>query len=178
MTVEQSWPGAELLTTPRLLLEPLREEHAQEAFGVFNDVRLHAWTGGAPPASLEKLEAQYRRQSTGQSPDGRQGWLNWILRLRHGSPVVGTVQATLRAPSPGVTEAELAWVVGTVHQGNGYGRESALALTNWLRRQGIARLIAHVHPQHTASRSIARALGLTATDTTVDGETRWSSSHS
>lgn len=167
------WPIAEPLTTPRLRLEPLRVDHAPEAARLLDDVRLHRWTGGSP-RTPEELEAVYRRQSAGRSPDGSQGWLNWMLRCTADSRLVGTVQATLhrRGEAPGF-EADLAWVVGTAHQGNGYAREAAHTMAAWLRTHGATRLTAHVHPDHQASAAVARSLGMTPTDDTHDGELRW-----
>ncbi|MBM9504223.1 GNAT family N-acetyltransferase [Actinacidiphila acididurans] len=168
------WPTAAPLTTPRLHLEPLRVEHAREAVSVFDDERLHTWTGGTP-CTLEELEAKYLRQSAGQSPDGSHGWLNWMLRRLTDGQLVGTVQATLYHPAPGRTEAELAWVIGVDHQGNGYGRESARAMADWLGTHGVDGLTAHIHPGHKASIGIARALGLSETDEMTDGEILWRS---
>jgi L-amino acid N-acyltransferase YncA len=62
------------------------------------------------------------------------------------------------------------------YQNNGYGREGALAMSNWLKARGVSGLIAHIHPGHNASSAIARALGLTATDIMHDGEILWSDS--
>lgn len=42
-----------------------------------------------------------------------------------------------------------------------------------LERDGIATVIAHIHPHHVASQRIATALGLRPTDAFVDGEVRW-----
>ncbi|MFH8338282.1 GNAT family N-acetyltransferase [Streptomyces sp. AM6-12] len=165
-------PTATPLDTPRLRLEPLRVAHAAEAVRVFDDVRLHTWTGGAP-ATLAELEARYRRQSAGHSPDGSQGWLNWMLRRRADGRLVGTVQATLQASDGDHTEAELAWVIGVGHQGEGYGQEGALAMAAWLRARGADRLTAHIHPGHEASKGIARSLGLRPTDRSTDGEVLW-----
>lgn len=142
---------------------------------LFDDVRLHRWTGGTP-STLEELEARYRRQAAGQSPDGRYGWLNWMLRRLEDGRLVGTVQATLSHPGAGGTEAELAWVIGSDHQGNGYGREGALAMAGWLRAHGVNRLTAHIHPQHAASIGVARALGLGATNEVAGDEVVWSNS--
>ncbi|MFC4866872.1 GNAT family N-acetyltransferase [Streptomonospora arabica] len=190
-------------------------EHAREAFPLFNDEHLHAWTGGMP-ASLDELTARYRRQAVGRSPDGTQGWLNWILRRDSDGLLVGTVQATLhRSPLHGPLyerlfgrlrralddrrpgrllgplsepfsgpfgplrrprlEAELAWMVGTDHQGLGYAREGALAMARWLATPGVVRLTAHIRPGHRASEGVARSLGLAATDAVSDGETVWAS---
>ncbi|MGP9019985.1 GNAT family N-acetyltransferase [Streptomyces sp. BR1] len=168
-----SWIAAAPLVTSRLRLEPLRVEHAREAVSVFDDARLHTWTGGAP-SKLAELEARYVRQSAGRSPDGTQGWLNWMLRRASDGQLVGTVQATLHRPATDHLEAALAWVIGVDHQGNGYAREGVLTMAHWLRTQGVDELVAYIHPGHHASIAVARALGLTASDVVVDGEVRWS----
>ncbi|MEV5410109.1 GNAT family N-acetyltransferase [Thermopolyspora sp. NPDC052614] len=170
---DTTWPAAEPIATARLRLEPLRADHAPESFVVLNDQRLHTWTGGSP-RSLDQLRAQYRLQAAGCSPDGSRGWLNWMLRRTADARIIGTVQATLWRPDPRRLEAELAWVVGTGQQGNGYGREAALAMARWLRARGVCRLTAYIHPAHHASAAIARALGLAPTGTVHDGEILWS----
>ena len=40
------WPRAETLTAPRLVLEPLRPDHARELAPVLDDPALHTFTGG------------------------------------------------------------------------------------------------------------------------------------
>ncbi|MFJ1753405.1 GNAT family N-acetyltransferase [Kitasatospora sp. NPDC088134] len=173
---DRSWPVATEISTAALRLEPLRAEHAAEAHPLFADPQLHAFTGGTPRTPAELADA-YRRQALGHSPDGSQGWLNWLLRRTSDGVLVGTVQATLERPRPhpaGPT-AELAWVVGTAHQGHGHAKEAALAMADWLRTQGVTDLVAHIHPDHHTSAAVARALGLTPTDTLVDGEIRWHS---
>ncbi|MDQ0991153.1 GNAT family N-acetyltransferase [Streptomyces sp. V3I7] len=167
-----TWPAAAPLQGARLQLEPLAIAHAEEAAEILDDGRLHEWTGGTPP-TREELERRYRRQTVGHSPDGRQGWLNWMLRTIRGGQLVGTVQATLYRPRPARVEAELAWVVGHAFQGAGYGREGASTMVRWLRTQGVAGCVAHVHPGHRASAGIARALGMRPTDAIHDGEVLW-----
>lgn len=173
MSSTTSWPVADLITTARLRLEPLRVDHAAEAVTVLRDERLYTWIGGSPP-SLAQLAERYRQQSVGHSPDGTQGWLNWMLRRTCDNQLVGTVQATLYRPVPDRIEAELAWVVGVDYQGNGYGREGALAMMWWLRDRSVSGFVAHIHPGHAASIGIARALGLAETPVVSDGEVRWS----
>ncbi|MEZ0493429.1 GNAT family N-acetyltransferase [Kineococcus sp. TBRC 1896] len=176
--IHPPWPDAEQLHSNRLLLEPLRREHADEAFPLLNDPRLHTFTGGAPD-TREQLTARFARQVLGTSPDGRSGWLNWMLRHRDGGPLLGTVQATLTrvedqpAEDTGTTQAELAWVLGYEHQGNGYATEAAAAVVAWLTARGPHRLSAHVHPGHHASAAVTHRLGLHPTDRVVDGEVRW-----
>jgi RimJ/RimL family protein N-acetyltransferase len=169
------WPTAGLLRTDRLLLEPLTVAHAQEAEPFLNDRRLHEWIGGTPP-TREELERRYRRQCAGRSPDGQQGWLNWMLRSGTDGPLVGTVQATLGRPQPGRAEAELAWVIGHAFQGLGYAGEGATAMVRWLRTQGVTVFSAHVHPGHRASAAVARSVGMQPTGRMHDGEMLWSDS--
>jgi RimJ/RimL family protein N-acetyltransferase len=165
------WPVAEVIETARLTLEPLRVEHATELAEVLDDPALHEFIGGRP-ATVAELRHRYERQAVGHSPDGREGWLNWVVRRRAGAAAVGTVQATLTRHS-GRLCAELAWVVGTAHQRTGYATEAAAGMAGWLRDRGTQVLTAHVHPDHRASIRVAERLGLTATAVVVDGETRW-----
>lgn len=168
---ERDWPVAEIIGTERLLLEPLRVDHAEELAPLLDDPALHEYTGGGP-AAPEQLRERYRRQAVGRSPDGGEGWLNWVVRHRDTGDAVGTVQATVRLDGDRPV-AELAWVVVAPQQGRGYAGEAAAGMVGWLAEQGIAALVAHVHPDHRASARVAERLGLRATDELVDGEVRW-----
>lgn len=163
---------AEPIATPRLQLEPLRSEHAIEAAAAFDDIALDSFTGGAP-ATVEALRSRYESQVVGHSLDGTQAWLNWMLRRVDNDELIGTVQATVSHPENQRISAELAWVVSTRHQGNGYAREAAVAVDTWLRQRDVGSILAHIHPAHEASGGVARALGLRRTNTVVDGEERW-----
>jgi RimJ/RimL family protein N-acetyltransferase len=164
---EPRWPAAAELTSERLVLEPLRVEHAAEMVAVLADPALYEFIGGEPPSQAE-LRARYRRQARGESPDGVEGWLNWVLRLRSDRTALGTVQATLRDDA-----AELAWVVSTSFQGAGYATEGTSAVIAWLRGKGIMWFEAHIHPDHAASSAVARRLGFEPTALARDGEVRW-----
>lgn len=50
---------------------------------------------------------------------------------------------------------------------------AARLLADDLVAQGVERLVAHIHPQHTASHRVAARLGMSPTPTVVDGEVRW-----
>jgi RimJ/RimL family protein N-acetyltransferase len=165
------WPDAEVIETDRLVLEPLRPDHAAEMAPALDDVELHRYIGGAP-ASVDALWQRYQLQSVGRSPDGTEGWLNWVVRNRGTGAPVGTVQATVSRPGGRLT-AELAWVVATAHQRRGYAAEAAAAMAGWLRGQGVDGFVAHVHPEHRASQRVAERIGLTPTGVEVEGEIRW-----
>lgn len=166
-----SWPPSEPIETSRLVLEPLRVEHAEEMAPVLDDQSLHAYTGGRP-ATLEQLRNRYARQALGHSPDGTHGWFNWVVRVRATGSAVGYVQASSHADGDRIS-SQIAWVIAQPEQGRGYAGEAAAAMGGWLRSHGTAVLVAHIHPDHRASIRVAERIGLTPTDVVVDGETRW-----
>ena len=171
MTGNENWPTTAALDSERLHLEPLTVEHADEMAAVLDDLDLHVFIGGQP-ATHQELRARYEHLVAGQSRDGRERWLNWVIRRRDDGRAVGTVQATVTKQDRTLT-AEIAWVIGTAQQRQGFAREAAHAMVGWLREQGVTTIVAHVHPQHEASKAVARALGLEPTDALVDGEVRW-----
>ena len=171
MTANEDWPLAASLDSDRLHLEPLTVEHADEMVVVLDDPDLHVFIGGQP-ATREELRARYEQLVLGRSRDGSERWLNWVIRRRDDGRPVGTVQATVTEQDLTLT-AEIAWVIGTGQQRQGFAREAALAMVACLREHGVTTIVAHVHPQHEASEAVARALGLAPTDALVDGEVRW-----
>ena len=161
---------AEPISTSRLDLLPLLVEHADEMARVLADPTLHRYTGGSPDTP-QTLRSRYRRMTAG-SPDPAVSWLNWVILLRDDACLTGTVQATVGPSSHGHT-AEIAWVVGTPWQGRGFATEAARGLVDWLGRQSVPDVIAHIHPDHQASAAVATAAGLVPTNESHDGEVRW-----
>ena len=158
--------------TTSIALRPLSVTDAPEMAAVLADPELYRYTGGEPP-SVEGLGRQYAVQTRGHSSDGSELWLNRIVVVGPEEQAVGYVQATV--PLDG-SPAEIAWVVGAPWQGRGYAARAAALLIEELRRKGVSRVLAHIHPEHEASQRIARHLGMEPTDTVVDGEVRWSGS--
>ncbi|UNO40808.1 GNAT family N-acetyltransferase [Streptomyces sp. MST-110588] len=161
---------ARTIGTRRLDLLPLHVEHAEEMAAVLSDPALHTFIGGTPDTP-QALRSRYRRISAG-SPDPAVSWLNWVISLRNESCLTGTVQATI-SPSGHGPVAEVAWVVGSPWQGRGNATEAARGLVDWLSRQPVHTVIAHIHPEHRASAAVATAAGLTPTAECHDGELRW-----
>lgn len=160
------------LSADGMTLEPLRVDHADEMVGVLADESIYAFTGGAPP-SRETLRARYEAQCRGQSPDGSEAWLNWVIRLTDTARAAGYVQATVTDDDDGRCVAEIAWVVGTSFQGRHVASTATRAMCAFLGGRGVEQLHAHVHPDHPASQGVARAAGMHPTDVVVDGEVRW-----
>ncbi|MDQ6948053.1 MAG: GNAT family N-acetyltransferase [Actinomycetota bacterium] len=171
MAALDAWCPAQPLTTERLELQPLRSDDADEMAPLLGDLRLHAFIGGTSE-TREQLRARFERQVEGRSPNRSERWFNWIVRLLDNSVAVGLMQATVRQQNC-LLVGEVAWVIGVEYQGHGYAGEAAQAMVAWLEQQGLDVVIAHIHPQHMASSSVARVIGLAPTSAFVDGEVRW-----
>lgn len=151
----------------RVRLDPLRVADAAEMVDVLADPGLYAVIGGSPP-TLDELTEQYRRQVVGRSVDGRQVWLNWIVRVE--GTAVGYVQATVHDGD----RAVVAWVIGRPWQGRGYATEAGRELLALLAGRGVSRVEAYIAPGHTPSEQVAARLGLSATgQLDPDGEQLW-----
>jgi RimJ/RimL family protein N-acetyltransferase len=98
-------PPMQRLVTARCTLEPQVEAHAAAMFVVLSDPAIYAFEN-APPPSLDWLQTRFRRLETRQSPDGRQRWLNWVIRLPSGD-LAGYVQATVLASGIALVAYEL-----------------------------------------------------------------------
>src|SRR4051812_44647123 len=92
------------LAAGRPPLEPQSAGHAAAMFDVLSDPALYEFEG-EPPASLEWLTQRFQRLESRRSGDGRQQWLNWVVRDRQAG-LVGYVQATI----PAAGRASIAYV--------------------------------------------------------------------
>lgn len=150
-------PCPRALQTERLLLEPLRREHAAAMFPLLQDPTLYTWVDHGPPPSLESLQQRYARLEQRHSPDGREQWLNWIVfaRAAPGLPL-GVVQAT-------VLPDHCAWVAyefAAPHRGQGHARESVQAMLAELAASfGVQRFQATVEAANERSIHLLRRLG-------------------
>ena len=158
------------IVTSRLRLHPLRLEDADEMVHVLGDPTLHEFTGGQP-ATLGELRDRYASWVRGSGSD-TELWLNWIVRDIADGSAIGALQATIENPQT-TPEALVAWTIGTAWQRQGYASEATIALMQWLARQGIRSVAAHIHPDHVASAKVAASAGLRATADSIDGEIVW-----
>ena len=127
-------PRADEIRADGLRLTPLAPADADALFPVLDDERLHAFTGGRPD-TLEELRARLRAWSSERSPDGRQAWLNWLVRSTDDGRILGTTQATVERAPAGLV-AVLAWTTATAEQGRGVASEAAAAMAAVARRVG------------------------------------------
>ncbi|HEY7004403.1 MAG TPA: GNAT family N-acetyltransferase [Gaiellaceae bacterium] len=161
---------AAVITTERLVLVPLTAEDADELCGVLDDARLHEFTGDRL-SSVTELRDRFVLLAAG-SPRQGEDWLNWVVRRRLDSQALGTVQVTARAVDS-QTVTRLGWMIGLDWQNQGFASEAAAALVEWVRRQGVDEIGAHIYPGHRASEIVAERAGFRQTEGEFEGERVW-----
>ena len=155
------------LTTARLVLELLTEAHAAALVGALSDERLYRFIPQNPPASADALAARYRRLEARRSPDGREAWLNWAMRLTASDAYVGTLEATVR---PDRT-ADVAYVVFVPHHRRGYAREGLVRiLAHLFGDYGVATVAATIDTRNAASIALVEGLGFARVATLRDAD--------
>lgn len=82
-------PRADDIDTDRVRLQPMRPDDASALFPIIDDERLHAFTGGVPD-TMDKLRSRLDVWAHERSSEGRQAWLNWVVRAADDGRVLGT----------------------------------------------------------------------------------------
>jgi ribosomal-protein-alanine N-acetyltransferase len=142
------------LALTRCTLEPLLATHAEAMFEVLSDPAIYAFEG-APPASPDWLRARYLRLESRRSPDGRQQWLNWVLRLP-GGDLAGHVQATVLPGGFALVAYELA----SRHWRQGIGSAAVRAMLGELAAtHGVHTAVAVLKAGNHRSAGLLRHLG-------------------
>jgi RimJ/RimL family protein N-acetyltransferase len=137
-----------------LTLEPQVAAHAPEMFVVLSDPAIYEHEN-EPPPSLEWLQARFTRLESRVSGDGREQWLNWVIRLR-GGEAIGYVQATVRAGG----EASIAYELASAYWGRGLASHAVRAMIGELvRHYRVQRLTAVLKRSNLRSRRLLERLG-------------------
>ena len=115
------------VAAPRLVLEPQTAAHAAEMYALLADPALYRHEN-EPPPSVDWLRERFVRLESRRSSDGREEWLNWVIRLRAEGDLAGYVQATVRVDG----SAAIAYVLGSAHWGRGLATEAVRAMIDEL----------------------------------------------
>ena len=135
-------------------LEPLVAAHARGMFAVLSDPAIYEFEN-APPPSEEWLADRYRKLEQRRSPDGREQWLNWVVRLP-GGELAGYVQATVRSSAA----ACIAYELGSRHWRQGIGSSAVAAMLDELRHAyGVHTFAAVLKVANHRSFGLLRKLG-------------------
>ena len=138
-----------------LRLEPLVAAHAEEMFAPLSDVAIYDYMPGQPPLSAAALRERYVRLERGRSIDGRQQWLNWIVRLDSGQ-CAGFVQATIYPEHTG----DFAFAFAPQYWGQGIAFEACqAALPHLFGVLRVTALFATVDPKNARSIRLLMRLG-------------------
>ncbi len=148
--------GENRYETERLLLEPLRGDHASELFELLSDERLYRHIPQDPPATLDALAARYRRLESRQSPSGDESWLNWAVRSKSAGVCMGRVEVTVRPDG----RAILAYEIGPAFWRRGIATESCRRVIRALFEEaGVTEVVAEVDTRNMPSIRLLERLG-------------------
>jgi len=138
-----------IIETAILALEPQTAAHADEMFVVLSDPAIYEYEN-EPPPSLEWLRARFAKLESRESSDGRDQWLNWVIRLRTGG-LIGYVQATVHPNG----RATIAYELSSAYWGRGLARRAVQAMISELVEHYQVRVLSAV-----LRRENLRSLGL------------------
>jgi len=145
----------QLIETNTLRLEPLVAAHAEEMFQPMSAPAIYEFIAERPPISLSSLRRRYRQLERGRSADGRQLWLNWVVRVASGQ-CAGYVQATIFPVHTG----DLAFVFAPKYWGRGIAFEACQAAVQYMARElGVSALYATIDPRNARSAQLLTRLG-------------------
>ena len=157
-----------IVTTQRLLLRDWTDEPADLArlFDIYRRPEIARWLGAAsglpmtdPAEAVERLTRWRKRHA-----DHGDRYGTWAIEVRDTGVAVGTA---MLKPLPGRDEQiltddiEVGWHLHPDAWGNGYATEAARALVDREFTTGTPLIHAVVDPGNTASKAVARRLGMT-----------------
>jgi RimJ/RimL family protein N-acetyltransferase len=137
-----------------LTLEPQTAAHAEEMFVVLSDPAIYEHEN-EPPRSVSWLRERFARLESRRSTDGREQWLNWVIRLPT-HELIGYVQATVHADG----RAAIAYELSSAYWGRGLARQAVEAMIDELvERHGVHELTAVLKRENLRSRRLLERLG-------------------
>ncbi len=144
--------------TRRMSLEPISVPHAASVYEYLLDERLHRFIPQEPPKSLKTLEERYRALSSRVSPDGREVWLNWAMKLRGSGAYVGLLEATLCEERASMV-AYVAYTVFVPFQRKGFATEGCGRIVRHLFEDyGVEGVVAEIDTRNAASIALVESL--------------------
>lgn len=143
-----------VITAGSFVLEPQTVAHAEAMFVVLSDPAIYAYEN-EPPPSVAWLSARFGKLESRCSADGREQWLNWVVRLPN-SALAGYVQATIAADG----HAAIAYVFSSAYWGRGLAREAVAAMmAELVGHYGVHRFIAVLKRDNLRSSRLLEHLG-------------------
>jgi [ribosomal protein S5]-alanine N-acetyltransferase len=151
---------AAALETPRLVLEPIGERHADAFFPALQEEALYRWISMDRPASLDDLRARWRRNESRMSPDQQFAWPTWAVRRKVDGQYIGRVDAEI---NDALEATNFGFYYFSPYWGCGYATEAAVAATAALMDRGVRRFVGTVTVGNTASARVLQKAGFVFT---------------
>ena len=141
-----------------LELEPQVAAHAEAMFVVLSDPAIYEYEN-EPPWSVNELRERFVELEARVSPNGKEQWLNWVVRLPDGQ-LAGYVQATVRHGG----QATIAYEFASAFWGRGHARRSLEAMFDELAEgYGVSEFSAVLKQTNHRSLRLLERLGFTLT---------------
>lgn len=148
-----------VIETTRLILEPIKVDHAKEMVSVLSSPKLYTYVPQDPP-NLDKLKKTYQFWSKRISPDGDEIWLNWAARLRESKRLVGQFQAGYKPE-----ESSIAYTIGLEFQRTGFALEALTGIFAFLMdKMGTTIVKAWIDTRNLPSILLVKKLGMKKVD--------------
>jgi len=143
-----------VINAASLSLEPQTALHAEEMFVLLSDPAIYEYEN-EPPRSLAWLRERFAKLESRRSADGREQWLNWVIRLPT-SELIGYVQATVRADG----RAGIAYELASAHWGRGLAYQAVQAMiAELIENYSVRTLTAVLKGENWRSRRLLERLG-------------------
>lgn len=157
--------AAVLLSTPRLLLQPLERDHAPDLFRVYSDPHTMRWWHHLPHQNSDETLQMINGMLRGSAPA-------WAVVLKEGGRAIGVVNY-IDAAVPG-----LGYIIGAENWRQGYGSEAvAAALDFGFAAMRLNRIELWIHSQNIASQKLAAKMGFRARGQFYQRYTHFSAPH-
>src|SRR5882724_12515141 len=123
-------------------------------FAVLSDPAIYEYEN-QPPPSLEWLRTRFTKLESRLSANGREQWLNWVVRLPT-SKLIGYVQATVHPDG----RAAIAYELSSAYWGRGLARQAVQAMISELvERYQVRQLTAVFKRKNLRSMRLLERLG-------------------
>lgn len=151
------WGRMKTIFCTPYVLEPQVAAHAHDMFIVLSDPAIYEFEN-EPPPNEAWLRKRFQQLESRRSSDGKEQWLNWVIRLPNGS-LAGYVQATVLEDHA----AYVAYELNSEHWRRGIGSSAVSAMLQELQaRYGVTNFIAVLKATNFRSMALLRKLGFFA----------------
>jgi|SRR5579883_1743414 len=150
-----------MLYGERVVLHPLRAEHAAVLFPILSDDELWRFAPRPRSKSVAEMRDAFARLESRRSKDGREYWLNWAIEEKITKNVIGFVQATV---DEAISEAGIAYILARSSWGAGLASDAVSAMLVHLKAIGVPAFFATVDSANLRSTRLLESFGFRVSD--------------